>query len=129
LYPFNPANNVDGYDAEGGLVQATNGVLYGSTWRGGTSGLGTIFSLNVGLPPLVKTVPAIGPAATAVMILGSNLLDAASVTFNGTPAASFTIVSRWLITTTVPTGATSGFVNVALPSRTLRTATKFVVTP
>ncbi|MFN7994380.1 MAG: hypothetical protein U0Q18_12315 [Bryobacteraceae bacterium] len=61
------------------------------------------------------------------MILGSNLLGATAVTFNGTPAASFTVVSRALITTTVPVGATSGIVKVTIPAGTLKTATNFIV--
>lgn len=126
LYAFDRANG-DGCDAEGGLLQATNGVFYGTTYSGGTSGLGTVFSLNTGLRPLVKTVPAFGSASTPVMILGSNLLGATAVTFNGTPAASFTVVSRALITTTVPVGATSGIVKVTIPAGTLKTATNFIV--
>ncbi len=44
------------------LVQATDGVFYGTTWEGGTGGdcsgsCGTIFSLDVGLGPLVSLSP------------------------------------------------------------------------
>jgi uncharacterized protein (TIGR03437 family) len=54
----------------------------------------------------------------AVNILGTDLTGATSVTFNGI-AAAFTVVSPSLITTTVPTGATTGNVQVATPSGTL----------
>jgi uncharacterized protein (TIGR03437 family) len=47
----------------------------------------------------------------AVTILGTNLTGASSVTFNGT-AATFTVVSGSEITTTVPTDATTGPVQV-----------------
>jgi uncharacterized protein (TIGR03437 family) len=64
-----------------------------------------------------------------VKILGSDLTGATSVTFNGT-AATFTVVSRYLITTTVPTGATTGDVEVTTPEGTLSTRTmRFRVLP
>ena len=42
-----------------------------------------------------------------VKVLGTDLTGATSVSFNGA-AATFTVVSRYLITTTVPGGARSG---------------------
>ena len=103
-----------------GLVQATNGSFYGPTEAGGSGGgcvggCGTVFSLSVGLGPFVETVPATGKVGSAVTILGQNLTGASSVTFNGTTAA-FTVQSATEITTTVPSGATTGFVTVTTPS-------------
>jgi uncharacterized repeat protein (TIGR03803 family) len=112
----------DGDTPIGGLIQDTNGTFYGTTTNGGsTSGgcprgdCGTVYSLYVGLKPFVETQPTSGAVGTAVNILGSNLTDATSVTFNGTEAA-FTVVSKSLITTTVPTGATTGTVQVVRPN-------------
>ena len=102
----------DGDDPFGGLVQATNGVLYGTTYAGGTSDDGTIFSLSVSLHPFVKTVPASGNVGAAVTILGTNLTGATSVSFNGTEAAFTVNSSGSAISTTVPTGATTGTVQV-----------------
>jgi uncharacterized protein (TIGR03437 family) len=62
----------------------------------------------------------------AVKILGSDLIGATSVTFNGT-AATFTVVSRYLITTTVPAGATTGTVQVVTPNGTLSSNLPFRV--
>jgi hypothetical protein len=73
------------------------------------------FELSVGLHPFVKIVPAAGTVGAAVVILGTDLTGATSVTFNGT-AAVFTVVSGSEITTTVPAGATSGLVRVTTPS-------------
>jgi uncharacterized repeat protein (TIGR03803 family) len=42
------------------LVQDTNGTLYGVTQEGGTDNKGTIFSLSVGLGPLVTVLPISG---------------------------------------------------------------------
>ena len=110
LYSF---NGPDGDLPYGTLVQDTNGELYGTTQLGGN--FGSIFSLSVGLKPFVETEPTSGAVGTAVNILGSNLTGATSVTFNGTPAV-FTVVSRSLITTTVPAGATTGTVEVVRPN-------------
>jgi uncharacterized protein (TIGR03437 family) len=62
----------------------------------------------------------------AVEILGSDLIGATSVSFNGT-AATFTVVSHSLITTTVPAGATTGTVQVVTPSGTLSSNVPFRV--
>jgi len=52
----------------------------------------------------------------------------ASVTFNGT-AAAFTVVSESEIATTVPTGATTGYVEVVTPRGTLTSNVVYTVTP
>jgi uncharacterized repeat protein (TIGR03803 family) len=118
----------DGAYPYGGLVQATNGTLYGATYAGGANAAGTIFSLAVGLGPFVKTLPTSGKVGAAVTILGMNLTGATSVSFDGT-AASFTVVSSSEITTTVPTGATTGKVKVVTHSHTLSSNVSFRVTP
>jgi uncharacterized protein (TIGR03437 family) len=63
-----------------------------------------------------------------VRILGTNLTGATSVTFNGV-AATFKVVSPTLILTTVPTGATTGKVQVTTPSGTLLSNVVFLVRP
>jgi len=45
LYHFSGSD--DGYVPESGLVQATDGNLYGTTYRGGQFGYGTIFDITV----------------------------------------------------------------------------------
>jgi uncharacterized repeat protein (TIGR03803 family) len=45
LHAFQSAT-VDGYGAQGSLLQAANGVLYGTTSQGGPDGDGTVFSLS-----------------------------------------------------------------------------------
>jgi uncharacterized repeat protein (TIGR03803 family) len=118
-----------------GLVQDTSGTFYGTTLDGGRivyhfcgGTCGTIFSLSVGLGPFVKTEPASGNVGAAVNILGTNLTGATSVSFNGT-AATFTMVSSSEITTTVPTGATTGPVQAVTQSGTLTSHVNFQVLP
>jgi uncharacterized repeat protein (TIGR03803 family) len=122
----------DGNGPIAALIQATNGDFYGTTYAGGTSstctgGCGTVFSLFVGLDPFVKTQPTSGKVGAAVEILGTDLASAAIVTFNGT-AAVFTVNSRGTaISTTVPTGATTGAVQVVTLGGTLTSNVPFRV--
>ena len=116
----------DGANPFGGLVQDTDGSFYGTAAAGGAYGAGTAFSLSVGLGPFVATNPVSGKPGAAVKILGANLIGATSVTFNGT-AAVFTVVSHSLIVTTVPTGATTGTVQVVTPKGTLSSNVPFRV--
>ena len=121
-------DSTDGSYPLAGLTQDTNGKLYGTTTGGGADANGTVFSLSLGLAPFVETQTTSGKVGVAVKILGSNLTGSTSVTFNGT-AATFTVVSRSEITTTVPTGATTGTVEVTTPGGTLKSNKKFTVTP
>jgi uncharacterized repeat protein (TIGR03803 family) len=112
-------DKTDGEYPSASLVQATNGTFYGTTTDGGANSDGTVFSISVGLGPFVETVPTAGKVGATVIILGTDLSEATSVTFNGT-AAEFKVVSATEITTTVPSGATSGTVEVTTPSGTLK---------
>jgi uncharacterized repeat protein (TIGR03803 family) len=136
LYSFcSRAACFDGY-LPNGLVQATNGDIYGTTYYAGLNrcdpGCGTVFSLSVGLGPFVKAQPTSGKVGAVVKILGTDLSGASSVTFNGTPAvfgvsSSSKIVTE--ITTTVPAGATTGTVQVVTPTGTLLSNVPFRVLP
>jgi len=112
-------------------VQATNGAIYGTTVYGGTSsacydGCGMIYSLDSGLGPFVETLPTARKVGDQVRILGTYLAGATSVTFNGL-LANFTVLSPSQIQATVPSGATTGPVQVVTPSGTLRSNVPFRV--
>ncbi len=125
LYNFcSQPNCPDGYEPLTTLLQATDGNFYGTTHGGN----GTVFKLSTGLAPFVKPLPISGKVGSAVKILGSNLTGATSVTFNGA-AATFTVVSNTEISTTVPTGATTGKVQVDTPNGTLSSNGPFRVLP
>jgi large repetitive protein len=85
-----------------------------------------VFAVSAGLGPFVETNPTSGNVGAAITILGTSLTGATSVTFNGI-AATFTVVSSSEITTTVPTGATTGTVQVVTPSGTLSSNVPFQV--
>jgi uncharacterized protein (TIGR03437 family) len=78
------------------------------------------------LGAFVETLPTSGKVGAAVVILGNNLMGSTSVTFNGT-AATFTVVSSTEIRTSVPSGATTGKVQVVTPKGTLTSNVKFRV--
>jgi uncharacterized repeat protein (TIGR03803 family) len=120
-------DGTDGSNPDRTLVQATNGILYGVMANGG-AGYGTVFSLDLGLGPFVKVQPASGEVGAAVEILGSDLTGATEVAFNGT-AAIFKTVSKYLITTTVPAGASTGEVQVVTPGGILASNVVFRVLP
>lgn len=123
-------DSTDGAYPRGALIQDSNGSFYGTTQQGGSNacigGCGTVFSLDVGLGPFVKTLPDTAKVGASVGILGTSLTGATSVTFNGT-SASFKVVSSSLITTTVPAGATTGPVQVTTPSGVLTSNVNFRV--
>jgi uncharacterized repeat protein (TIGR03803 family) len=110
------------------IVQGTNGIFYGTTPFGGAGSLGAVYSLSTGLSAFVETVPAAGQVGANVIILGNNLTGTTSVTFNG-EAATFSVLSSTEITAVVPTGATTGTVEVTTPKKTLKSDTQFRVTP
>jgi hypothetical protein len=81
----------------------------------------------VGLGPFVETLPTHGKVGATIEILGTDLTGATGVTFNGT-VATFTVNSSGTaISTTVPTGATTGPVQVVTPNRTLSSNMPFRV--
>lgn len=127
LHTFSAADPL-GYEPNSPLYQATDGNLYGTTSAGGASNVGTIFRISLGLPPFVRTVQNEGKVGSSVVILGNNLTGSVSVTFNGTPAA-FTVVSDTEIIAVVPSGATSGSIEVSGPRGGLASATIFHVFP
>ena len=119
-------DGIDGRGPQTPLVQGTDGNFYGTTFYGGTENWGTIFSLSVGLGPFVETNPVAGKVGAKVGILGTNLTGATSVTFNGT-AAVFKVRSETLILAEVPSGATTGTVQVQLPGGALSSNVPFIV--
>jgi len=122
-------DGTDGLNPAGALFQATNGTLYGTTYAGGTYGAGTVFSLSVGLRPFVTFVHDKGKVGSTAQILGQGLLGTTSVSFNGTPATTFSAKADTFLTATVPTGATNGPVTVTTHGRTLRSNVRFLVVP
>lgn len=140
LYDFCAQTDcADGEVPASGLMQATNGILYGTTLFGGTgiaegcnvhgvSGCGVVFSESLNLGPFVRTIFNFGKAGATVGILGNSLTGASNVTFNGTEA-TFKVISATYLEAEVPTGATTGTIEVTTPSGALNSNVAFQVLP
>ena len=125
LYSFCQLTNCsDGEIPTAGLLQATDGVFYGTTQQGGQNNDGTIFSLNTGLAPFVSFIRNPAKVGQQFGILGYGLTGTTTVSFNGTPA-NFKAQSDTLLIATVPTGATTGYITVTTPSGTLTSNVPF----
>jgi uncharacterized repeat protein (TIGR03803 family) len=111
------------------LLQHTNGTLYADTNTGGAHSTGVFYSLKASLPPYAALLPTSGKVGKLIGILGQGFNGATGVSFNGTAATKFTITSDTFLTATVPVGATTGLVTVAMPSGNLKSKINFRVTP
>jgi len=122
----------DGDEPMAAPIQATNGILYGTTAYGGSGApscggrCGTIYSLDMGLGPFVAFVRAAGKIGETGGILGQGFAGTMGVTLNGTPA-EFAVVSDTFIKATVPEGATTGYVTVTTPTGVLSSNVPFHV--
>jgi uncharacterized repeat protein (TIGR03803 family) len=127
LYNFcDPTCN--GYSPITPLVQHTNGKFYGNT-TGNSNGGGVFFSLDTGLGPFVNLVTWKNKVGKTAEILGQGFTGTTAVSFNGTAATTFSVVSDTYLTATVPNGATTGSVTVTTPGGKLKSNRKFLVTP
>ena len=133
LYSFCAQNGCsDGQNPYAALIQATNGVFYGTTTEGGFTkceyplGCGTIYSVAVGLGPFVSFVHNPASVGQTFGVLGQGLTGTSNVSLNGTPA-TFTVKANTLLEVTVPNGATTGYVTVTTPSGTLTSNVPFHV--
>ena len=116
-----------------GLVQHTNGRIYGVTLGGSVNGgcsegCGTIYAYSAGLPPFVESIPNFASVGARIRILSTKLTNASRVTFNGIPA-KFSVVSPGFIKATVPAGATTGPIKVETPSGVLTSNMPFEIVP
>jgi uncharacterized repeat protein (TIGR03803 family) len=97
-------------------VQHTSGKFYGTTLSGGTNGMGSIYSLDMGLGPFVALVRYQGKPGSRAQILGQGFTGTTGVTFNGIAATSFSVVTDTYMTAVVPANATTGPLVVTTPT-------------
>jgi hypothetical protein len=128
VYEFTSAVNGE---CECRFVQGSDGKLYGVTANAGTYQLGTVFSLNLGLPKPKPKISYLGPKSGSVgqtiLLFGSNLFNTSAVSFNGIPATSFEVPSSQGIWVKVPEGATTGPIAVTTPAGSFTTTEDFTV--
>jgi hypothetical protein len=122
-------NGIDGF-CGCGIIQGHDGIIYGAASGGGSTGSGTVFAVDLGLPkpkPRAQRFhPATGPAGTQVLIWGYNLFEA-SVQFNGVPATVVRNSGSNYVWAAVPAGATSGPLTVTTPGGTTTTHASFTL--
>lgn len=124
----------DGSIPIGTLLQSTNGSFYGLTFSGGDpacipwsgAGCGTAFSLGMVLNPFVTFVLGAGRVGQVLGILGQGFTGTSTVTINGV-LTQFTVESDTFLIGTVPSGATTGCVEVTTPRGTLTSNVPFLV--
>lgn len=137
IHVFCTTDCSDGADPTAMLLQATNGMFYGSTnWEGKITnsqcantfqgGCGTLFAFSEGLAPFVQPSPNFGKAGRVIRILGNALTGTTKVTFNGVPA-TFAVISATYVKAVVPKGATTGTIEVTTPNGTLKSNPLFYV--
>jgi hypothetical protein len=126
LYSFNNSANLMQMAPLSPPVEYTTGLLYGLTEFGGTANVGTIYSLNNGLTAFVNAPVFSGRTGSSVLLLGNQLRGASQVTFNGVPA-KFVVHSDTHMTATVPSGATSGWIEVTTASGAVKSRKVFNV--
>jgi hypothetical protein len=78
-------------------------------------------------PTITSFSPSSGPTGTFVTINGTNLLGAKSVTFGGTEASIFAVISGSQITAVVAPLSTSGPITVSTPEGAAMSGSSFTV--
>ena len=114
----------------------TDDSLFGVSFANATHGwavgdAGTILATTNGgyaAPRLSSFDPTSGPVGSSVTLSGSAFGGASKVGFNGV-AATFSVNSATQISTTVPTGATTGPITIVTPYGTATSTADFTVIP
>ena len=92
----------------------------------GTNTTATNFVVS-GSAVITGFTPSVGPTGSVVVISGGDFTGTTAVKFNGTNAASFTVVAASQISATVQATATTGPIAITTPNGTVTTSSNFVV--
>ncbi|MDQ6719460.1 MAG: IPT/TIG domain-containing protein [Candidatus Dormibacteraeota bacterium] len=108
---------------------ATTGTIRVTT-PGGFVDSSATFTVNTSPPPTITSFnPTSGVVGTSVVITGSGFTGATAVAFNGTSQPTYTVDNDTQITTTVPSGATTGTIRVTTPGAFVDSSASFTVNP
>jgi len=125
LWDFTSNGSQFGSNPATSLIQATNGLLYGSTEN--PNG-GVFYSFDNHLIANAKLQTSAGKIGAKIGILGQGFSSSTVVKFGGVQATNVTHTATYLIAT-VPPGALTGTVTAATGATTLTTINKFQVKP
>ena len=106
-------------------ASATTGNITVTT-PAGTGTSPSAFTVTVPGPAITSFNPASGVLRATVTLTGTGFTGATAVKFNGTPA-TFSVLSDTAISTSVPTGATSGTLTVTTPLGTATSSPAFMI--
>ena len=96
---------------------------------GASLGLGLSCRTDINAPVISSFAPTSSPVGTSVVITGTDLTGATSVTLNNLAIDVFSVDSGTQITATIPSAASSGVITVTTPGGTATTSNTFSVTP
>jgi gliding motility-associated-like protein len=138
-----PANNTVRFNGITAVVSASTATSITTTVPpGATTGAITVtvagntatstanFTVTTPLPTITSFTPTSGPIGTTVTVTGTNFSTTPAnniARFNGT-TATVSASTATSITTTVPTGATTGAITVTVGGNTATSATDFSIT-
>jgi uncharacterized repeat protein (TIGR03803 family) len=96
-----------------------------------TTASGSLISKNIFrvTPKILSIAPSSGPVGSSVVITGSGLIQATSITVGGVRVTAFTVNSDTQVTIKVPTGAKTGKITLTTPGGKATGSTGFTVTP
>ncbi|NTU71000.1 MAG: hypothetical protein HGB10_04165 [Coriobacteriia bacterium] len=97
------------------------------TGPGGTAESAGTFNV-IPAPTVSSFTPESGPVGTMVTITGADFVNVSGVQFNGTDAATYTVVGTGTIRATVAAGTTTGQISVSSAGGTGTSAADFTVT-
>lgn len=84
----------DGAEPGAGLVQASDGALYGTTIGGGTNGFGTIFRLTIGVQPRFIVRVVANPTSAGTVTGGGIYSAGTNISLSATSATSW-VFTGW----------------------------------
>ena len=122
-----PTVRFNGITASVQTTNTTASQLIANVPAGASTGLITVSNANgvatsstpFYLPPTITSfTPTSGGVGTSVALTGANLTGASAVSFNGTPAAGFSVVNNTSLTATAPASVTTGPISVTTPGGT-----------
>ena len=81
-----------GMEPRAALTQGTDGKLYGTTYRGGTGGNGTVFSIDLPVPPMPEIeLELVGPEANTALTNEADTVPFDTVEVSSTTTKTFLI--------------------------------------